>query len=484
MLGDRRREVVAVLAALCVHLACLPVDRWSIQTQPQPGPKDFDLRADGVDLNGFMLNPAWQSQLSASPKLASSDACRPDLKTAFSERTCTSQHVRFDLAKMPTLAICGLSSPFAGHVNWAPATVTGTARWLTWAAPFDNDVNFYFVPDDGIGGLTAGNETIEGTTTPYIELEYTSDETLGAFSTPWQTGLWERIVAWSESTQSDAAIRAWLNPDAPDDAQRAVVVGLFGLDCEHSCKSEVHPVFALALEVNKTLTTSTWAVFARNWGTEGFCAHRLHYLDLPGRALRLSLPGPGAPGAHTLKSATFAQYATTYPDETPAPLVESNEADGSAVLTVVLPSPDAHPLSEILVTLAWDPAAKKLPILNRPRLARPSVQVEPVKGLRAERVLRSAVPPGWPQARPPVRVTKTTPRALEPLRTIEPFARTRKLQAPGRVPAVKKPDTGKWLEARKQSQRELLRRLCVERQQTLPGLTAEQSRRVCAQVLR
>ena len=100
------------------------------------------------------------------------------------------------------------------------------------------------------------------------------------------------------------------------------------------------------------------------------------------------------------------------------------------------------------MTLAWDPAAKKLPVLNRPRLARPSVQVAPVKGLRAERVLRSAVPPGWPQARPPVQVTKTTPRALGAAahdRAVRPY---QEVQAPGRVPAVKKPDTGKWLEAR------------------------------------
>jgi hypothetical protein len=476
--------VLGGLAVLFIHVGCLPVDHWPIKTSPQPASKEFDLRADSTDLNGFPLNPAWAKQASAPSGVAVFDACNGDPGRVFKDSTCTSQAVRFDKAKMPTLAVCGLTSSFPGHVNWTPATVTGTASWLAWAAPWDNDVNFYFVPDDEVSGLTAGNEMVAGSDTPYIELEFTSDETLAVFSTSWWVGLWDVVQSWSRSQKTDAEIRAYLKPDPANSRQRAVVVGLFGLDCEHGCKSEVHPVFALALETSRTPNSSTWAIFARNWGTEGFCASRLHYLELPDHALRLSLPGPGPAGQQRLTSAKFVEYATSYPAETPTPLIESDSVDGSAVLTVPLPSPDAHPLSELVVNLVWESASGPHPILLKPRPVRPRMPVQQAGRPSAEHLLRAAASPGRPQAPVPVPVAKTTLKRLEPLPTVGTFSRARKLPVPAQVPAARKPDTRKWLSEREKAQKEMFLRLCDEYKQALPGFTAEQSRRVCASVLK
>jgi hypothetical protein len=486
----------AVLALLLVHVGCLPIDRWSVQTTPQPGNKEFDLRAGGTDANGFPLNPAWASQASDPSGPPVSDVCGGPPEEVFrSAGTCTSQNVRHDMATLPTLAVCGIASSFPGHVNWTPATVTGTVTWLTWAAPWDNDVNFYFVPDDGSSGLTKGNESIENSNTPYIELEFTSDETLAYFSTPWWTEFWNRVQRWSDSQETDADIRAWLNPGHPDQEQRAVVFGLFGLDCEHGCKSEVHPVFGLALETHRSATSNTWAIFVRNWGTEGFCASRLHYVDLPNQAVRLSLPGPGT-SAQQLSTATILEYATLYPTETPDPVVESNSADGRAVVTLPLPKPDAHPLSELVLKLSWEPAAVERVFAPSRRPTLPTNARVQTAQPRAEDRLRALVrtskqpagtarvAAGGQEALPPLGPRKTTLKKVPPPSPVGIVKGARVPQAPLRVPAARNIDSKKWFERRRQSQTAMLRALCEQHQRQLPTFTPEESQRICAAVMK
>ena len=479
MSACRRLRLGAVLIPLSLHIGCLPIDRWPIQPSPQPAGREYDLRADGSDLNGFLLNPAWVSQALDPSGPPVSDACRSNRRKVFKDGTCTSQPVRYDEATMPALAACRLGSSFPGHINWAPATVTGTVSWRTWAAPWDNDATFHFVPDDGVSGMTDGNEVIPGAGVRYIELEFTTDETLAAFSTPWWTGLWDAILRWANSQDTDAAIRAWLNPADPDGRQRAVVTGLFGIDCEHGCKSEVHPVLGLALETERTSTASAWSIFARNWGTEGFCASRLHYLDLPGRALRLSLPGPAPAGAQRLASVTFLEYATLYPEETPDPVVEWDAAGGQAVLAFSLPEPDAHPLSELVVRLTWEPAGEIAPgVAGRPSV-RPGGEAAAEIARSAEGLLGAAVPRGWQRGAPPPQVARTTPKTLAPLRAVGSYSRTRTLPQAAPVPDAKKPDVQRWLDDRQKARQAMLRRLCDERGQLVPGFTPEQSRRLC-----
>jgi hypothetical protein len=66
------------------------------------------------------------------------------------------------------------------------------------------------------------------------------------------------------------------------DGSYAIVTGLMGLDCEHSCSTELHPVWAMAVRVKSDPADVVWAIFVRNWGNEGFCSQDQHYLDLIG----------------------------------------------------------------------------------------------------------------------------------------------------------------------------------------------------------
>jgi hypothetical protein len=72
----------------------------------------------------------------------------------------------------------------------------------------------------------------------------------------------------------------------------AVVTGLLGLDCGHSsCSSELHPAYLMAVNMdNSNPANDTWAVFARNWGDEGYCSSNQH--NLPVRDARLLIPWP------------------------------------------------------------------------------------------------------------------------------------------------------------------------------------------------
>src|ERR1043166_9275967 len=64
-----------------------------------------------------------------------------------------------------------------------------------------------------------------------------------------------------------------------------------GLDGAHSSGgSELHPVWALAINVTNTVSEDVWVFFVRNWGNEGFCGSHQHYLVLPSNIYKVRLP--------------------------------------------------------------------------------------------------------------------------------------------------------------------------------------------------
>src|SRR5262249_47681169 len=157
----------------------------------------------------------------------------------------------------PNAVICALevNSKVHGHVNWTPATAVGRLTWMSLAD--DWDYNFHFFPD-GDSGLTANNEHIvtDRGDKRYIELEFDSRETIDNFRTKWWTDL-----ASAVRTGTDADVQRLLNASQPGAASQAIVYGLFGLDCEHACQSEFHPVYALGFETDDRASDNTWAMF-------------------------------------------------------------------------------------------------------------------------------------------------------------------------------------------------------------------------------
>lgn len=74
-------------------------------------------------------------------------------------------------------------------------------------------------------------------------------------------------------------VKRQLHPVCADVPLQGVVYGLFGLDCVHGCRSELHPAYAVAFQVDASRAGNKWALFARNTGDEGDCPTQQHPLN-------------------------------------------------------------------------------------------------------------------------------------------------------------------------------------------------------------
>ena len=303
----------------------------NVITTPPPvtRPLPFDVVATAFDENGIPLNPRWGAQTPAPGVLPGPGMCGQEWQPP-----CTRQAPAID-----TYWLCGSSGSLGGHANWTPATYEGTAMWNSHSTPgTDDDYNIDLVPAGG-AGLTQDNPVV-------LHTEFDSDETIDHFTQGWWQGFHDAVDA------SDAAARSVI------DGKYAVITGLLGLDCAHSCGSELHPVWVLALRVSDSSNDEAWAIFARNWGNEGYCGDQQHYLDV--QTLRIRLPWrPGATGV-TLSSAEFR----TNTSQVTGPSLEPAANQGVSVV-FTLPPPEAHARVHGLLHLQWAGTG----IVARPQVA-------------------------------------------------------------------------------------------------------------------
>jgi hypothetical protein len=180
---------------------------------------------------------------------------------------CTTQPTNADSG-----FLCGLA--INGHHNWVPATYEGTVYWNDKSHPLlDDDYNLRLVrPDDA--GVTAENRIQSTAMRKSIKLEFSSDETIDRFDTPWWKAFREAVDTGDFGSANSMITGADGNAGA-----FAIVTGLLGLDCPHTCASELHPVWAMAIRVKSDPSDETWAIFVRRFGNEGFCSDHQHYLD-------------------------------------------------------------------------------------------------------------------------------------------------------------------------------------------------------------
>src|SRR5207237_6322061 len=115
------------------------------------------------------------------------------------------------------------------------------------------------------------------------QCEFDSDETIDHFNTPW----WN-LFHVAVDTGDNSIPQSMLNHG---NGAYTIMTGLMGLDCGHSsCGSELHPVWALAMNVEPRSEDDVWVFFVRNWGNEGFCGHNQHFLELPNNTYTVRLP--------------------------------------------------------------------------------------------------------------------------------------------------------------------------------------------------
>ena len=324
-----------------------PMRIQSCDGQATIGPQTllpYDLVAKAVDVNGLPLNPPWGNQILHPGTVNDPSLCCPPGSDpedgCVAHYPCTHQYTYED------------STDFCGpHWNWFACTYTGKIRYATnegygsiandgFAADFDYNLNLY--PANVEGCTTDGQELPGG---PHIHCEFCGLETVcnndlpsippfdslscvGAFDTPWWNQFRAAVNLGNDKDPNSV-------PAQMINGQDAIMTGLMGLDAAHSGSgSELHPVWALAINVTNTVSDDAWVFFVRNWGNEGFCGSHQHYLVLPNNIYRVRLPWrPGATN-FTISSQSWHSSHT----QKPLPTVEKFPGD-AVLVTFYLEAP-------------------------------------------------------------------------------------------------------------------------------------------------
>ena len=245
---------------------------------PPPGgpPMPWDIvQADSAvsvpfDFNALLFNPRWGWQTAVVNAPLNFDDCS-------STSACTGQILTKDEPDFGnSLFTCGGALGFGarGHLNWTVVSYQGRIFWDSHSNPTfgDDDYNFNLntlVTNGFPSGVTASNPQ-------QVLLEFQARETIDHFQTPF----WNDFHDAVDNNDTEAHIKV--------DNKEALVTGLLGLDRVHGSHSEVHPVFVLAIHTKSAPLDDTWAIFARNYGNEGWCSDNMHYANF--NTVTLQLP--------------------------------------------------------------------------------------------------------------------------------------------------------------------------------------------------
>jgi hypothetical protein len=244
----------------------------------------------GFDDNLFPLNPDWAFKLQAGTVPDALALCggfpsaKPNVPWhPLGQPPCTSQPTTLDEPGFGTMA--QIACPYGrhpyfdsvhGHYNWEPATYEGTLTWdeaIGHSPPGTDDEYSLGLTTDNLDGATKANPA-------GIHIEFDSDETIDRFETPW----------WEQFHHAVDAHNGTAGPFVQ--GHLAEVTGLIGLDTAHDPAAESHPVYSLAIQTNRRSALAgkidRWALFARTWGNEGYCADDNH--TLPPGPLTVRIP--------------------------------------------------------------------------------------------------------------------------------------------------------------------------------------------------
>jgi hypothetical protein len=326
-----------------------------VSPEPPRSHFDFDVLSNSVDPNGLPYNPYWSWQLRPenNGKIPDTSLCHnfservfspthpiPWLEPSFAD--CTDQADQSTVDSRPDdLCRFGgvLSDSFAGHVNWFPVTVQGSAWWGDHGV--DDDYTFTFISDEkGISDEPSHPLSVNGR--KGLHVEFDAAETIEHFTTD----------EWK-------AFRNAVNDKNKELAKKlfdghTILTGMFGLDGEHNLKSELHPLYAIATRrsnVGNPPGDDVWLIFVRNVGDEGFCSFLLWDAGFEDYTFRL----PWLPGATSVDvNWSKTQFAGTAGTSGPTVAVRPPPATGAGVYVKFhLGSSRSSPFVEGALHLTW-----------------------------------------------------------------------------------------------------------------------------------
>jgi hypothetical protein len=242
------------------------------------------------------------------------------------------------------LAICALGATnpdFIGHADWSVAEYRGAIGWENYAA--DLDYNFRLVTDKLIGTTPENPES--------IEMEMDSRELFDNFGDK-RDWWWEKF-ALTADTMNFPELDRQIHPSNPMKLACGTAIGIFNLDCEHGCRSEVHPLYTLAVQLEEDPKSNDWAVLVRNWGNGGSCASYDDQFQLQDVSLLLPVDAPAPP-----VKVAVQEFVGTAGVGCPATSYDSSRK--GEVLRFALPSPDKHGMAVMKVHMEWPDGTKTM----------------------------------------------------------------------------------------------------------------------------
>lgn len=383
--GQTMRRTLIVAASLC--LIAVSVGAQGPSTAPTASGDAFTLEWSSLDTNHFPLNPFWRGQRGTKLPLDSDALCGgfPDGKP-YGDPRCTTDTVSIDKPGRFHGFFCDFGGgKFNGHINWRPVTFEGRTFWNDHQVEIfgDDDYTFeMFRPD-------ASAQTVRNKGS--LHLEANGDETFDRFTAGW----WKEFGTASDADRSSSVQGLF-----------TVASGMLNVDVVHGGHAEVHPLYAMAMRVSHATTPTggeyreRWAIFARNWGNEGYCSRDQHYLtNLPGDAIAIKLPlGPLA-DVRVVWADT--KFRGNHPDIR-GPHV-TRVSDG-VVVRFTLPDARKHPRVHGDLVLDWRPKPSTQPTAYGAAPSRTAVQRRREPRTELEEVLerrlsdsdrRRLAPPGY-----------------------------------------------------------------------------------------
>lgn len=241
----------------------------------------FDLVADSVDANGLPLNPKWGAIRNNPGNLPDPAQCPVGRRAVHDggpdpgSPPCTNQFTYLNK---------GAGCP--PHVNWFGATFEGIACWNGYS-----DVNSGGIlerdKDYNINLRTVDLKTFQDTFTLQttvstdIHGEFRGPRTVQNFATRW----WKDFEHAVTNDDDETAHRMI-------DGATTIMTGLVSLDCPHDCNSELHPVWALAMNIEPSRDNDVWELFVGNQGDNGSCIGDIdmELIDFPNNRYTVRLP--------------------------------------------------------------------------------------------------------------------------------------------------------------------------------------------------
>jgi hypothetical protein len=271
------------------------------------------ISSEPTGVGGVSVNPEWNWQCNfhvvnglQDPRRDCNNFTWNLLKTPAPELgpACSREITGFDTPShfMGTVACKTDYGGFPGHVNFRPVMYTGVIKYVDHKELLQGgDDDFVFHLD------TEQNERLQllapgaqhsppGATKWQEDLEV---EVSGFEALDWFGQRWWRVFKEADQSKNPYGING----------HQAVVLGLLNLDTVHGPKTELHPIYAMAIrefdDAHVNPQNDRWAVFARTFGFQGGCGQRDWPLNGP--TVSLALPAPTGAGSNV----TFTGLAPT-----------------------------------------------------------------------------------------------------------------------------------------------------------------------------